>query len=86
VEESGGSTEPLVSKAARKAMAKRTFRSRVLAQLEFADFLAVMMVLSTTFSAFATWRTARIADSIYLAAERAYFGVERIILNDNSSR
>lgn len=57
----------------------------MLTQIELADFLALMMVLATIFSAYATWRTARIADSIYLAAERAYFGIESMTFNDSRS-
>jgi hypothetical protein len=80
---SGDSTEHLATAVAREAVAERSFRTRMLAQLQLADFLAVMMVLSTTFSAYATWRTAKIADSIYMAAERAYFGVESITFNNS---
>jgi hypothetical protein len=80
---SGDSTEHLATAVAREAVAERSFRIRMLAQLRFADFLAVMMVFSTAFSAYATWRTAKIADSIYMAAERAYFGIQSITFNNS---
>ncbi|MBF6569963.1 MAG: hypothetical protein IVW54_13930 [Candidatus Binataceae bacterium] len=51
--------------------------------LGFAELMTLLMVAATTFSAIATWRTASIAESIYLASERPYFGVESIRL-DNS--
>ncbi len=43
--------------------------------------MAVLMVLATTFSAIATWRTSNIASALYLAAERPYFGVESVRLD-----
>jgi hypothetical protein len=49
----------------------------------FAELMTLLMVAATTFSAIATWRTASIAESIYLASERPYFGVESLRL-DNS--
>jgi hypothetical protein len=54
---------------------------RITQFLELADLMAVLMVLATTFSAIATWRTANIADALYLAAERPYFGVESVRLD-----
>jgi hypothetical protein len=52
--------------------------SQLASFMGFADFMAVMMVLATGFSALATWRTATIADAIYRASERPYFGVEKV--------
>jgi hypothetical protein len=54
---------------------------RVLRALRFADLMALMMVAATAFSAFATWRTATIAEAIYDASERAYIGVESVIFD-----
>jgi hypothetical protein len=79
--DSGDSTESTSARAAGETIAERRFRSRLVSQLQFADFMGVMMVVATAFSALATWRTATIANAIYLAAERAYFGVESIQLN-----
>ncbi len=46
--------------------------------LRFADFMAVLMVLATAFSAFATWRTAQVTSHIFAIEERPFIGVERV--------
>jgi hypothetical protein len=48
--------------------------------LGFAELMAILMVLATTFSAVATWRTASIATALYNASERPYVGVEKVLL------
>ncbi len=45
------------------------------------DLIAVMMVIATVCTAIATWRTASIATSIYLASERPYMGVVSLKLS-----
>ena len=54
---------------------------RIAEFLGFADLMAVLMVLATAFSAVATWRTASIANALYLATERPYFGVAGVRLD-----
>ena len=49
--------------------------------LQFADLIALLMVVSTAFTAVATWRTATIARALYLAAERPYIGVTSVALD-----
>ncbi|MGH7839744.1 MAG: hypothetical protein ACREQC_18260, partial [Candidatus Binataceae bacterium] len=68
---------------ARESIAERRFRRRLLSEVELADFMAIMMVLATALSAYATWRTSSIANAIYLASERAYFGIESATLDDS---
>jgi hypothetical protein len=63
--------------------AERGLVRRLTRALGFADFMAVLMVAVTGFTAVATWRTASIAQAIYMASERAYFGVESVAI-DNS--
>lgn len=46
--------------------------------LRFADFMAVLMVLATAFSAFATWRTAQVTSHIFAIEERPFIGVEQV--------
>jgi len=46
--------------------------------LQFADLMALMMVLATVLSAIATWRTASITRLLVSIAERPYVGVERV--------
>ena len=45
--------------------------------LQFADFMALLMVAATAFSAFATWRTAQVTNLLFSIAERPYIGVQR---------
>lgn len=60
---------------------ERSAIGRLSELLGFADLVAVLMVLATGFTAFATWRTATIANALYLASERPYFGVESVELD-----
>jgi len=66
--------EPALSRRERKTL------GRIAEFLGFADLVALLMVLATAFSAIATWRTASIANALYLAAERPYFGVGAVTL------
>ncbi|MGA2411501.1 MAG: hypothetical protein ABSG46_14080 [Candidatus Binataceae bacterium] len=57
--------------------------------LQFADLMALMMVLATVLSAVATWRTAGITRLLVSIAERPYVGVERVdfdSIGDGSAR
>ena len=53
--------------------------------LQFADFMAVLMVAATAFSAFATWRTAQVTNLLFSIAERPYIGVERVAFDSIGS-
>ncbi len=59
----------------------RTERRRLGEILGFTELMTALMVAATTFTAIATWRTASIADWIYLASERPYLGVESVRLD-----
>lgn len=74
MEEENGSGTAL-SRRERKTL------GRIAEFLGFADLVALLMVLATAFSAVATWRTASIANALYLAAERPYFGVGAVTLD-----
>jgi hypothetical protein len=78
-----GNSESTTSMNAHDAIAERRFRNRLLSRLQLADLMALLMVAATAFSAYATWRTASIANSIYLAAERAYFGIASTTLDES---
>ena len=69
----------------RERRQEQELRSSVLRKiagfLGFADLMAVLMVASTGFSAFATWRTATIARELLMSSERPYFGVEDVKLD-----
>ncbi|HLW71202.1 MAG TPA: hypothetical protein VKS22_11345 [Candidatus Binataceae bacterium] len=73
--------EATTSREAQAAITQQRFTDQLLSRLNLADFMAVLMVAATAFSAFATWRTASIANAIYAAAERAYFGLESTTLD-----
>jgi hypothetical protein len=53
--------------------------------LRFADFMAVLMVAATAFSAFATWRTAQVTNLLFSIAERPYIGIERMTFDSIGS-
>jgi len=59
----------------------RTERSQLakLAQVvKLADFMAILMVLATFFSAYATWRTAMLTSTIFAVADRPFLGVQQV--------
>src|SRR5277367_4372790 len=49
--------------------------------LRFTDFMTLMMVVATGFSAFATWRTAQVTNLLFSVAERPYMGVEQVTID-----
>ncbi len=49
--------------------------------LRFTDFMTLMMVVATGFSAFATWRTAQVTNLLFSVAERPYMGVEQVTVD-----
>jgi hypothetical protein len=53
--------------------------------LQFADFMALLMVAATAFSAFATWRTAQVTNLLFSIAERPYIGIERMTFDSIGS-
>jgi hypothetical protein len=46
--------------------------------VKVADLMAILMVLATFFSAYATWRTALITTAVFAVADRPFLGVERV--------
>jgi hypothetical protein len=46
--------------------------------LRIADLMAILMVLATIFSAYATWRTAQVTSSVFLIADRPFLGVRQV--------
>jgi hypothetical protein len=59
----------------------RTERSQLakLAQvLKLADFMAILMVLATFFSAYATWRTAMLTSTIFAVSDRPFLGAQQV--------
>ncbi len=54
---------------------EQTLVSRFASVLRFNDFMTALMVTATAFSAFATWRTAKVTSLLFNVAERPYIGV-----------
>jgi len=75
------SVEPDFATAVGIARDERTVVRRLSKVLRFNDFMTVMMVIATIFSAFATWRTAQVTNLLFAIAERPYIGVERVTVD-----
>jgi hypothetical protein len=52
--------------------------SRVTKFIRLADFMAILMVLATAFTAFATWRTAQVTSMIFAVTDRPFIGVQTV--------
>jgi hypothetical protein len=57
---------------------ERSLLARFAQALKLADFMAILMVLATFFSAYATWRTALVTSTIFAVADRPFLGVQQI--------
>ena len=44
--------------------------------IRLADFMAILMVLATGFSAYAAWRTAQVTRMVFAVSDRPFIGVE----------
>jgi hypothetical protein len=77
-------TEPLqsISPAERRdreiIRSERTILARLGQAMKLADFMAILMVLATFFSAYATWRTALVTSTIFAVADRPFLGVQQV--------
>lgn len=68
-------TAPGLSRGERKVV------QRLSEVLRFTDFMTAMMVGATIFSAYATWRTARVTNLLFTIAERPYIGTARVAID-----
>jgi hypothetical protein len=57
---------------------ERSLLARLGRAVKLADFMAVLMVLATFFSAYATWRTATLTSTIFAVADRPFLGVQQV--------
>ncbi len=46
--------------------------------LSVADFMALLMVAATTFTALATWRTYKVSELIFAISDRPFLGVQQV--------
>lgn len=58
--------------------AEKSLMRRLTEVLRFADFMALLMVAATAFSAYAAWRTAQVTSHIFALEERPFIGIERV--------
>ena len=57
---------------------ERSILARLAEAIKLADFMAILMVLATFFSAYATWRTALVTSTIFAVADRPFIGVQQV--------
>ncbi len=73
---------PAVSSADRRdrelIRTERSLLARLAQAVKLADFMAILMVLATFFSAYATWRTALVTSTIFAVADRPFLGVQQV--------
>ena len=58
--------------------AEKSLMRRLTEVLRFADFMALLMVAATAFSAYAAWRTAQVTSHIFALEERPFVGLEGV--------
>jgi len=58
--------------------AERSMLARLGQVVKLADFMAVLMVLATFFSAYATWRTAMVTSTVFAVSDRPFLGVQQV--------
>jgi hypothetical protein len=65
----------------RERQLERSERSQLIGTkraIRLADFMAVLMVLATGFSAYATWRTAQVTRMVFAVSDRPFMGVQSV--------
>jgi len=73
IEGSGADTEETPLSPTERSMVRRLSSA-----IQFADFMALLMVAATGFSAFATWRMTQLTTMILSVSERPYIGMQRV--------
>lgn len=73
--------EPNFATAPGFSRGERKVFQRLSDVLRFTDFMTAMMVVATIFSAYATWRTARVTNLLFTIAERPYIGAARVAID-----
>jgi len=57
---------------------ERSQLARLAEAIKLADFMAILMVMATFFSAYATWRTSLVTSAIFSVADRPFLGVQEV--------
>ncbi|MGH7779936.1 MAG: hypothetical protein ACREQR_08925 [Candidatus Binataceae bacterium] len=58
---------------------------RVGRAIRLADFMAILMVLATAFSAYATWRTAQVMRTVFAVSDRPFMGVVSVAFEEGQT-
>ncbi len=58
---------------------------RVTSAVRLADFMAILMVLATSFSGYAAWKTAQVTARMFAVADRPFIGVESVAFEQTNS-
>lgn len=53
--------------------------------IRLADFMALLMVMATLFSAYATWRTAQVTERVFAVTDRPFLGVRSVAFQQTDS-
>lgn len=77
--------EPKPCEANELTSGERSLIRRLTTVLRFADFMALLMVAATAFSAFATWRTAQVTSHVFAVEERPFVGVQRVTFEQGNT-
>ena len=80
-----GSAPDPVNQRQQLTSAERSLITRLTGVLRFADFMALLMVAATAFSAYATWRTAQVTSHIFALEERPFLGVQGVSFEQGDS-
>ena len=65
--------------------AEKSLIRRLTEVLRFADFMALLMVAATAFSAYAAWRTAQVTSHIFAVEERPFVGIQNVIFEQGDT-
>lgn len=68
---------PEVAATEHLTTAEKSLMRRLTDVLRFADFMALLMVTATVFSAYAAWRTAQVTSHVFALEDRPFIGMER---------
>jgi hypothetical protein len=76
IEPQGATSEPRAEE--QLTAAEKSLMRRLTGVLRFADFMALLMVAATAFSAYAAWRTAEVTSRIFALQERPFIGIQGV--------
>ncbi|HEY2523927.1 MAG TPA: hypothetical protein VGI29_02635 [Candidatus Binataceae bacterium] len=65
--------------------AEKSMMRRLTEVLRFADFMALLMVAATAFSAYAAWRTAQVTSHVFAVEERPFVGVQSVTFEQDDT-